>query len=79
MKGKLGFVVFVLAVVGLLFLYTFTAKEYPRIPADEFHRGVTEVTPPAVCMKCHGPGKKYAMKKTHPPKFDCLKCHKPAK
>jgi hypothetical protein len=76
MKGKLGFIVFVVVVVGVLLLYTFTAKEYPRLPGDAMHRGVSA---PAACMECHGPGKKYAMKKTHPPKFDCPKCHEPAK
>ncbi len=76
MKGKQGFIIFVILVLGLLFLYTFTAKEYPRIPADDFHRGVTA---PSACLECHGTGRKYEMKKTHPPKFDCLKCHKPAK
>ncbi len=74
MKGKLSFIIFVVAVLGLLLFYTFTGKEYPPIPSDDFHRGVTAE---AGCMGCHGPGKKYAMKKTHPPKFECFKCHKP--
>jgi hypothetical protein len=76
MKGRLGFIIFALAVVGLLLLYTFTSEEFPRLPADAIHR--TAMTPKA-CMECHGPGKKNEMKKTHPPKFDCPKCHKPAK
>jgi hypothetical protein len=76
MKGKLGFLVFVVAVVGLLLLYTFTAEEFPRLPADSIH--MTAMAPHA-CMECHGAGKKDAIKKTHPPKFDCPKCHKPAK
>jgi hypothetical protein len=76
MKGRLSYIVFVVVVVGLLLLYTFASKEYPRLPADSMHSGVMTQ---AACMECHGPGKKYAMKKTHPPKFDCPKCHKPAK
>jgi hypothetical protein len=76
MKGKLGFLVFVFAVVGLLLLYTFTSEEFPHLPADSIH--MTAMAPQA-CMECHGAGKKDAMKKTHPPKFDCPKCHKPAK
>jgi hypothetical protein len=76
MKGKLSFLVFVVAVVGLLLLYTFTSEEFPRLPSDTIHKGVMA---PKACMQCHGPGKKDAMKKTHPPKFDCPKCHKPAK
>ncbi len=74
MKGKWGFIIFVAAVVGILLVYTFTGKEYPAIPSDDLHRGVTDT---AGCMGCHGQGKKYEMKKTHPPKFECFKCHKP--
>ncbi len=73
MKGKWGFIIFVVAVVGILLVYTFTGKEYPPIPRDGNHRGVSNE---AACMECHGAGKKYAMKKAHPPKFECLKCHK---
>jgi hypothetical protein len=76
MKSKLSFVVFVVAVVGLLLLYTFTSEEFPRLPSDTIHRAAMG---PEACMQCHGQGKKNAMKKTHPPKFDCPKCHKPAK
>ncbi len=76
MKSKASFIIFVVAVVGVLLIYTFTGKEYPAIPSDDFHRGVTT---DAGCMGCHGPGKKYEMKKTHPPKFECLKCHKPGR
>jgi mono/diheme cytochrome c family protein len=76
MKGKMSFIIFVVAVVGLLLLYTFTSEEFPRLPADAIHGAA--ITPEA-CMACHGPGKKNEMKKTHPPKFDCPKCHKRAK
>jgi hypothetical protein len=76
MKGKLSFLVLVVAVAGLLLLYTFTSKEYPRLPADDTHSGVSDS---AACMECHGEGKENAMKQTHPPKFDCPKCHKAAK
>jgi hypothetical protein len=70
-KSAIGFIVFVLIVIGLLF--TFSMKEFPLIPDDAFHRGIQDA---AVCMECHGPGKRYEMKKTHPPKFECFKCHK---
>jgi hypothetical protein len=76
MKGKLSFFIFVVAVAGLLLLYTFTSEEYPHLPSDETHRGISAT---AACMECHGPGKKNAMKQTHPPKFDCPKCHKTQK
>jgi hypothetical protein len=70
MKSIIGFLLFAAVVVGLLLL--FPGKQYPRIPADEFHRAGQDV---AACMNCHGQGKRYAMKKTHPPKFECFKCH----
>jgi hypothetical protein len=76
MKGRLSYIIFVIVVVGLLLLYTVTSKKYPALPADSTH---SEVMTQKACMECHGPGKKYAMKKMHPPKFDCPKCHKPAK
>jgi hypothetical protein len=76
MKGKMSFIIFVVAVVGLLLLYTFTSEEFPRLPSDNIHRTAMAAE---ACMACHGPGKKDAIKKTHPPKFDCPKCHKPAK
>ncbi len=76
MKGKWGFLVFVAVVLGLLLVYTFTGREYPLMPADDVHRDAKDV---ASCMKCHGAGKKYEMKKTHPPKFECFKCHKPGR
>lgn len=71
MKNSLLFLVFVLAVLG--FLYAISGKKYSRMPADANHIGVTDI---ALCMECHGVGKQYARKPTHPPKFECLKCHK---
>lgn len=73
MKSTIGFVVFVLVVIGLL--YSISGKRYPRIPDDVLHRDV-QTDSGAACMECHGPGKKSALKDTHPPKFECLKCHK---
>jgi hypothetical protein len=72
MKGMLGFMIFALAVVALLLI--FSGKEYPSIPDDDFHRGPRDN---AVCVECHGPGKQNALKKNHPPKYECLKCHTP--
>ncbi|MEJ2684109.1 MAG: hypothetical protein P8Z71_06915 [Candidatus Sulfobium sp.] len=70
MKSAIVFIVFILIVIGLLF--TLSRKKFPLIPDDSFHRGIRDA---AVCMECHGPGKRYEMKKTHPPKFACFKCH----
>jgi len=71
MKNTLIFVAFALLVVG--FLYAISGKKYPQMPADANHPGVTE---PAACMECHGQGKLYPQKPSHPPKNECLKCHK---
>jgi hypothetical protein len=71
MKSFMGFVIFVVVIVVVLLM--FPGKEYPRIPDDAFHRGITDV---AACMDCHGPGRQYEIKKSHPPKFECLKCHR---
>jgi hypothetical protein len=71
MKTTIGFIVFVLLVLGLLYFIS-TGKKYPPLPADSRHAGITDT---AVCMDCHGEGRESAMKPTHPPKFECLKCH----
>jgi len=71
MKNTLIFVAFVLVVVG--FLFSISGKKYPQMPADANHIGVTDT---ALCMECHGPGKQFPQKATHPPKSECLKCHK---
>jgi hypothetical protein len=71
MKSTLIFIAFVLAVLG--FLFAISGKKYPQMPADANHIGVTET---ALCISCHGLGKQYAQKSTHPPKFECFKCHK---
>ncbi len=71
MKSIIGFIVFVLIVVVLLF--SISGKKYPRIPDDASHKAITET---AACMECHGQGKQYQMKPSHPPKVECFKCHK---
>jgi len=71
MRSILGFIIFVLVIIGTLLF--FSGKEYPRIPDDGFHAGVNDA---AACVACHGPGKQYKIKKKHPPKFECLKCHR---
>jgi len=63
-------VVFVLIVVGVLVF--FPGKKYPVIPGDEAHRAAGDEK---ACMECHGRGKEYALKDSHPPKFECFKCH----
>ncbi|MBI4690090.1 MAG: hypothetical protein HY754_07460 [Nitrospirae bacterium] len=71
MKSIVSFIIFVLVVVGLL--YSVSGRRYPRIPDNDLHSGITDTVP---CMECHGSGKQYEMKKTHPPKYECFKCHK---
>ena len=71
MKSTLWFVLFVAVV--LVFLFSISGKKYPRVPGDAAHRGIADY---AVCMGCHGPGRRSPLKAEHPPKFDCFKCHK---
>ncbi|MGD0283783.1 MAG: hypothetical protein ABSB95_15655 [Dissulfurispiraceae bacterium] len=73
MKSTIGFIIFVLVTVGLLF--SISGKRYPRIPDDIIHRNV-QLNSTAPCMECHGAGRNAALKETHPPKFECFKCHK---
>jgi hypothetical protein len=73
MKSTLAFIIFVLAVV--LMLYSISGKRYPRIPGDETHKDL-EIGNNSICLECHGPGKKAALPQNHPPKFECSKCHK---
>ncbi|HDH00811.1 MAG TPA: hypothetical protein ENG80_03250, partial [Nitrospirae bacterium] len=60
MKHFFLFLVFVLVVVGVLHLLS--GNDYPIIPADPDHTGITDA---AVCMECHGPEEEKAMKGTH--------------
>lgn len=71
MKHTFVFIVFVLAVLGFLFLIS--GERAHRIPDDEYH---TVFDNNEVCTPCHGPGQPQARKSTHPPKDDCIKCHK---
>lgn len=74
MKSTVGFIVFALLVLGLL--YAVSGKRYLQIPDDVLHRQV-EVADSAACLACHGPGKEAALKAEHPPKYECHTCHKP--
>jgi hypothetical protein len=71
MRNTVIFVVFVLAVMGLLF--AISGDRSPRIPEDERHAGLTEQ---ASCRECHAPGREAALSPDHPPKEQCLLCHK---
>jgi hypothetical protein len=71
MRNTIIFIVFVLAVVGLLF--AISGDRSPRIPEDDMHAGLTEQ---ASCLECHAPGKEAALSPAHPPKDQCLLCHK---
>ena len=70
-KQTLVFIIFVLAVVGVL--YSISGDRSPRIPDNEAHRVVDSN---AICMGCHAPGMEHARKPNHPPKDDCIYCHK---
>jgi len=74
MKKSIIFVVFILTVLGMLFLIS--GKKFPKIPDDARHRLITT---PEGCMKCHGTDAEHFLKSSHPPKFECFKCHKPEK
>lgn len=71
MKNTLGFIIFVLAVLG--FLFTISGKRYARVPDNTSHKTITDAT---ACMGCHGAGREAPLKETHPPKYECFKCHK---
>lgn len=71
MKQTLYFIIFTLAVLGIL--YSISGERSGRIPDDEAHRVITTS---AACLVCHAPGMEHARKAKHPPKDDCLLCHK---
>jgi len=54
-------------------LYVLSLETVVPIPPDENHLSITEEIK---CFDCHGEGKEFARKKTHPPKDQCFKCHK---
>ena len=71
MKNTLFFIIFALAVVGIL--YFISGKKYPQMPSDSIHGGATV---DLMCNECHGPQGKFPKKPKHPPKDECFKCHK---
>lgn len=71
MKQTALFILFVLAVIGLLFAVSGTRA--PRIPENERHAAITDNV---ACLSCHGPDREAALKQGHPPKTECLVCHK---
>jgi len=73
MKGTLIFLVFVLAVLGLLSIISGKRVPPPFVPQDSQHISLND---PRACLECHGPDKGAPLKKAHPPKRECLKCHK---
>ena len=77
MKNTLIFLIFVLAVLGLLYAISGRRVPPPFIPADGLHAGAGNSA--SACMDCHGPGKEAQLKAKHPPKYECFKCHKTAK
>jgi len=70
-KATVGFVVFVIVVLAVLFLIS--GPQSPRIPDDENHVVWNRTT---LCLDCHGPEAVAPRGKEHPPKDACLKCHK---
>ncbi len=71
MKNTVGFILFALSVLLVLFLLS-SGQKPPAIPADDFHKNITT---DAACTECHAPGKRAPLKAAHPPKEQCLKCH----
>jgi hypothetical protein len=71
MKNTFFFIIFVLAVVGILYLIS--GKKYPPMPSDPIHNIAAA---DFMCNECHGPQGKFPKKPEHPPKDECLKCHK---
>lgn len=72
MKNTVGFVLFAVSVLLVLFLLS-SGKKPPVIPSDELHKIITT---DAACAECHGPGRRAPLKPSHPPKEQCLICHK---
>ncbi|MBZ0157993.1 MAG: hypothetical protein K8I29_17490 [Alphaproteobacteria bacterium] len=73
MKSTAAFIIFVLAVLGLLFFLS--GKRHPRVPNDAAH-GAVALSDSTACMECHWQGKRAPLKASHPPKYECQKCHK---
>jgi hypothetical protein len=71
MKNTAIFIVFVLAVLGLL--YAISGTRAPRIPENEAHSVFDNNK---VCMECHADGGRVPRKPGHPPKDQCIECHK---
>ncbi len=71
-KRDILFAVGILAVVGVLYLLSATAKKPPFIPSDAPHIAAKTKQE---CQACHAEGKSNPLKKTHPPKDMCFKCH----
>ncbi|MGO9614492.1 MAG: cytochrome c3 family protein [Dissulfurispiraceae bacterium] len=71
MKNTLFFIIFVLAIISIL--YFISGKKYPQIPSDAIHSGIKVES---MCNECHGPQGKFPKKPQHPPKDECFKCHK---
>ena len=72
MKNTAGFVLFVLAVLVILFFRS-TGKKVPFIPDDIFHSGVSNN---AACTTCHTPGKQAPLKEAHSSEEECFACHR---
>ena len=70
MKHVAVFLVFVVAVVGLLL--AISDDKAPRIPDNELH---VAFDVEEACWECHGPEGEAPRGEDHPPKDQCLECH----
>ena len=68
------FLIFAAAILGALLVYTLSHRR-PRIPADADHIRSRD---PALCLDCHGPGRKRARGPNHPLNDQCFNCHERA-
>ena len=68
------FLMLAAGIVGGLLVYTLTHQR-PRIPADADHLRSSD---PALCLDCHGPGRKRSRGANHPLNDQCFNCHERA-
>ncbi len=74
MKKNLSLAAFILSV--LVFLFIISGNRAAPLPHDAVHAASLDT---ASCAVCHSPGRKAAVKSSHPPKEQCLVCHSASK
>jgi len=68
------FLILAAGILGGLLIYTLSHQR-PRIPADADHLRSSD---PALCLGCHGPGRRRARGPNHPLNDQCFNCHERA-